>query len=420
MTLLPLAEKRVLLGVSGSIAAYKAADICSRLGKKGASVHVVLTAHAERFIGVPTLRALTRNPVLTDLFDEPQTERIAHIDLAQSADLILVAPASANTLAKMAHGLADDMLSTCLLAAPSATPLLVAPAMNTVMWDHPATRANLATLQARNVQTVQPGYGVLACQDVGYGKLADVDEIVQAVVDRLTPNRTLLGKRILLTAGATREPLDPVRFLSNRSSGKMGYAVAAEAAARGAEVTLISGYATAPVPAGVEIVRVGSAEEMYRACAERFDACDLFIAAAAVADYTPETVATQKIKKSAADGTGETLTLTLRQTTHILATLAARKRPGQIVVGFAAETENLLTNALAKLRSRSLDLLVANDVTQAGAGFDTDTNIVTLFWPDGRAEALPLLTKREVAGRLLTALEPLLAAVEKRPSHAAG
>ena len=418
---LPLAGKRVLLGVSGSIAAYKAADLCSRLGKLGASVHVILTAHAERFIGAPTLRALTRNPVLTDLFEEPETERIAHIDLAQSADLILVAPASANLLAKMALGLADDLLSTCLLAAPLATPLLVAPAMNTVMWEHPATRSNLATLQERGVQVVQPGYGVLACQDVGYGKLADVDEIVQAVVDRLTPNRDLLGTRILLTAGATREPLDPVRFLSNRSSGKMGYAVAAAAAARGATVTLVSGYTTVAAPAGVEFVRVGSAEEMYRACAERFERCDLFIAAAAVADYTPETVAPQKLKKSAEEeGAGEIRTLRLRQTTHILATLAARKRPGQIVVGFAAETENLLTNALAKLRSRNLDLVVANDVTQAGAGFDTDTNIVTLLWPDGRTEPLPLLTKREVAGRLLTALRPLLTVAESGSTHDAG
>ena len=419
MSSLPLTDKRVLLGVSGSIAAYKAADLCSRLGKRGASVHVVLTAHAERFIGVPTLRALTRNPVLTDLFDDPQTERIAHIDLAQSADLILVAPASANLLAKMAHGLADDLLSTCLLAAPPSVPLLVAPAMNTVMWDHPATRANLATLQERGVQIVQPGYGVLACQDVGYGKLADVDEIVQAVADRLSPQQDLLGKRLLLTAGATREPLDPVRFLSNRSSGKMGYAIAAAAAARGAVVTLVSGYATVATPLGVEVVRVGSAEEMYRACAERFETCDLFIAAAAVADYTPEAVAPQKLKKSAEDG-GETLTLRLRQTTHILAALAARKQPGQIVVGFAAETENLVVNALAKLRTRGLDLVVANDVTQAGAGFDTDTNIITLLWPDGRVEALPLLSKREAASRLLTALRPLLSAAQPESTDDAG
>ncbi len=414
---LPLADKSILLGVSGSIAAYKAADLCSRLGKLGASVHVVLTAHAERFVGVPTFRALTRNPVLTDLFDEPQTGRIAHIDLAQCADLVLVAPASANLLAKMAHGLADDMLMTCLLATPAQTPLLVAPAMNTVMWEHPATVANLTMLRERGVQAVQPGYGILACQDVGYGKLADVEEIVRAVVERLTLGQDLTGCRVLITAGATREPLDPVRFLSNRSSGKMGYAVAAEAAARGASVTLVSGFASASPPSGVELVRVGSAEEMYQACAERFTNCNVFIAAAAVADYTPEVVAPQKIKKSAASGE-DGLTLRLRQTTHILSTLAARKRPGQVVIGFAAETENLTANALAKLHSRHLDMVVANDVTQEGAGFDTDTNVVTLFWAEGRSEALPLLSKREVARRLLDAALPLLSSPQSEPLHA--
>src|SRR5579884_1981700 len=255
-----LAGKRILLGVSGSIAAYKAADLCSRFGKLGADVHVVLTAHAAQFVGPATFRALTRNPVLTDVFDESHARRIAHIDLAQSADLVVVAPASADVLAKMAHGLADDMLTTCLLATPAATPVLVAPAMNTVMWEHPATVSNLETLRTRGVQIVQPGYGVLACQDVGYGKLADVPEIVRAVVDRLAQARDLAGRRFLITAGATREPLDPVRFLSNRSSGKMGYAIAAEAEARGAQVTLVSGFATAPAPQGVKIVRVGSAD----------------------------------------------------------------------------------------------------------------------------------------------------------------
>jgi phosphopantothenoylcysteine decarboxylase/phosphopantothenate--cysteine ligase len=399
-----LANKQILLGVSGSIAAYKAADLCSQLGKLGAEIHVVLTAHAAQFVGAATFRALTRNPVLTDVFDEPHVRRIAHIDLAQSADLVLVAPASANLLAKMAHGLADDMLTTCLLATPASTPLLVAPAMNTVMWEHPATVANLETLRARGVQTVQPGYGVLACQDVGYGKLADVPEIVRAVVDRLAQAQDWAGRRFLITAGATREPLDPVRFLSNRSSGKMGYAIAAEARARGAQVTLVSGYATATVPEGVELVRVGSADEMMTACAERFPDCQVFIAAAAVADYAPMTVAAQKIKKP--DDADDGMTLCLRQNPHILATLAARKKPGQVVVGFAAETENMLVNARKKLESRQLDLLVANDVTAEGAGFDSDTNIVTLLWPDGRTEALPRLSKREVARRILDALLP--------------
>ncbi|HZO91892.1 MAG TPA: bifunctional phosphopantothenoylcysteine decarboxylase/phosphopantothenate--cysteine ligase CoaBC [Chthonomonadaceae bacterium] len=402
-----LAGKQILLGVSGSIAAYKAADLCSQLGKLGAEVHVVLTAHAAQFVGPATFRALTRNPVLTDVFDEPHARRIAHIDLAQSADLVVVAPASADVLAKMAHGLADDMLTTCLLATPAATPVLVAPAMNTVMWEHPATVSNLETLRTRGVQIVQPGYGVLACQDVGYGKLADVPEIVRAVVDRLAQARDLAGRRFLITAGATREPLDPVRFLSNRSSGKMGYAIAAEAEARGAQVTLVSGFATAPAPQGVKIVRVGSADEMLAACAARFPECDAFIAAAAVADYAPQEIAPQKIKKPE-EMEGEILTLRLRRTPDILATLAAQKRPGQIVVGFAAETENLLANARKKLEAKRLDLLIANDVTAKGAGFDAETNIVTLLWPDGRAESLPQLPKREVARHLLDAVRPLL------------
>lgn len=403
-----LENRQILLGVTGSIAAYKAADICSQLGKLGAEVHVVLTAHAAQFVGVPTFRALTRNPVLSDLFDEPHARRIAHIDLAQSADLVLVAPASANILAKMAHGLADDMLSTCLLATPAATPLLVAPAMNTVMWEHPATVANLETLRARGVQIVQPGYGVLACQDVGYGKLADVPEIVRAVVERLTQARDLEGYRVLVTAGATREPLDPVRFLSNRSSGRMGYAIAAEAAARGAQTTLISAYATVPVPTGVEMVCVGSADEMLAACGAHFPDCHAFIAAAAVADYAAETIAPQKLKKSDSATGEDGLTLRLRRTPDILAAMAARKQPGQIVVGFAAETENLLANARKKLKTKHLDLIVANDVTAEGAGFDADTNVVTLLWPDGRADSLPKLPKREVARRLLDALKPLL------------
>jgi phosphopantothenoylcysteine decarboxylase/phosphopantothenate--cysteine ligase len=409
-----LTGKQILMGVSGSIAAYKAADVCSQLGKLGAEIHVVLTAHAAQFVGAATFRALTRNPVLSDVFDEPHARRIAHIDLAQSADLVLVAPASANVLAKLAHGLADDLLTTCLLATPPMTPLLIAPAMNTVMWEHPATVANLDTLRRRGVQIVQPGYGVLACQDVGYGKLADVPEIVRAVAERLAQSRDFVGRRLLVTAGATREPLDPVRFLSNRSSGKMGYAIAEEAAARGAEVTLVSGFATVPSPSGVALVRVGSTDEMLAACASRFPDCDAFIAAAAVADYAPATIAEQKIKKpEESKGKGKRereaeLVVRLKETPHILATLGAQKRSGQIVVGFAAETEDLLDNARHKRAYRYLDLTVANDVTAEGAGFDADTNIVTLLWPDGRADALPRLSKREVARHLLDVLLPLL------------
>ena len=458
----PLAGRRILLGVCGSIAAYKAADACSRLGKLGADVHVVLTANGAQFVGAATFRALTRNPVVSDVFDEPTDRRIAHIDLAQSADLVLVAPASADMLAHIAHGFADDMLTTCLLATPPATPLLVAPAMNTVMWEHPATVANVQLLTARGVQIISPASGLLACQDIGTGKLADVDTIVDAVLARLTgtaqpefagsiasPRRQAerhangdsgikpnspetnwndwTGIRVLITAGATREPLDPVRFLSNRSSGKMGYALAHEAARRGANVVLVSGFATATLPdtptlpgsdpcsgSAIELVRVQTAQEMLAACQAHFADTDIFIAAAAVADYAPETVQTHKIKKSVlvAEQAGESgtneakdaeeiITLRLKRTPDILATLARQKRPDQIVVGFAAETHDLLTHAQAKLQSKRLDMIVANDVMAEGAGFEGDTNIVTLLWPDGRILELPKASKTDIAAHIL-------------------
>jgi len=405
----PLAGRNILLGVTGSIAAYKAADIASQLGHLGANVHVVLTRHAEQFIGAPTFRALTRNPVLTDVFDEPYERQIAHIQLAQTTDLLLIAPATANILAKMAHGLADDLLTTVLLA--TTAPVVVAPAMNSVMLQHPATQQNQQTLRARGVIFVEPGFGILACRTQGYGRLADVAEIVQAVVERLTRTRDLEGRRVLVTAGATREPLDPVRFLSNRSSGKMGYAIAEAAAARGAKVTLVSGPASIAPPGGVEVVRVETTEEMLVAAQARFADCDLFIAAAAPADYAPETVAAQKIKKETA---GKGLTIRLRETPDIAATLGAAKTH-QVTVGFAAETEDLLAHAAEKRRRKHLDLIVANDVTAEGAGFEVDTNIVTLVWPDGRAESLPQLPKRILADRLLDAVRPLLSAFRGEP-----
>ncbi|CEK18762.1 phosphopantothenoylcysteine decarboxylase/phosphopantothenate--cysteine ligase [Chthonomonas calidirosea] len=407
-----LAGKSILLGVTGSIAAYKAADICSRLGKLGADVHVVLTAAAAQFVGPATFRALTRNPVLTDVFEEPHARRIAHIELAQSADLVLVAPATADILAHMAHGFADDMLTTCLLAVPTSTPLLVAPAMNTVMWQHPATQANLRLLQERGVHMIEPEYGLLACQDVGVGKLAEPDTIVRRVVDTLLPLRDYTGVHVLVTAGPTREPLDPVRFLSNRSSGKMGYAIAERAQRRGAKVTLISGPTSLAVPPGVNVVWVETSHEMLAACQSHFQTCDLFIAAAAVSDYTPAQRAPHKLKKSERDGD---IVLTLRPTPDILATLARQKGPHQVVVGFAAETENLLEHARHKLEAKQLDLIVANDVTQEGAGFEKDTNVVTLLWPDGHQEPLPLLPKSAVADRLLTAVRPLLKARPLEP-----
>ncbi len=437
----PLAGKRILLGVCGSIAAYKAGEVCSRLGKLGADVHVALTQAGAQFVGAATFRALTRNPVVTDVFDEPTAQRIAHIDLAQSAHLVLVAPASADMIARMAHGLADDMLAACLLATPRATPLLVAPAMNTHMWEHPATLANVALIASRGAQIIVPGVGLLACQDIGAGKLADVDDIVQTVVARLTSKTTaydnpattdnpnvadnptaidvpqdMTGTRVLITAGATREPLDPVRFLSNRSSGKMGYALAQAAAQRGAFVTLVSGFATAPAPANVELHRGGTAQEMLDVCQNHFAQSDIFIAAAAVADYAPETVQPHKIKKPAdtakrnspqAQQAEDVVTLRLKRTPDILATLARDKRPGQIVVGFAAETRDLVAHARAKIAAKGLDMIVANDVTQEGAGFEGDTNIVTLLWPDGRGCALAKASKMEIAASILDEIQRL-------------
>jgi len=398
-----LEGKQILLGVTGSIAAYKAADLCSQLGKLGADIHVVLTSAAAQFVGAATFRALTRNPVLQDVFDEPHAKRIAHIDLAQSADLVLVAPASADILAKMAHGFADDMLSTCLLATPSSTPVLIAPAMNTVMWNHAATQHNLTTLERRaGVKIVQPGYGVLACQDVGVGKLADVSEIVRAVTNVLLPEKNLTDKRILITAGATREPLDPVRFLTNRSSGKMGYAIAAEAAQRGAHVTLVTGATSLePPPDVVHFLKVETAREMLAACEPHFDQCDVFIAAAAVADYAPETIESQKIKK----GEDDTLTLRLIKNPDILATLAARKQPHQTVIGFAAETQDLLANAKKKLHAKNLDMIVANDVARPDSGFDSEMNQVTFLFRDGRIRSYALMSKRMVAANLLDTLK---------------
>ncbi len=401
MTKMTLEGKRILLGVSGSIAAYKAADLCSQLSKSGAEVHVVLTENAERFIGVPTFRALSRNPVLSGVFEEPQAERIAHIDLAQSADLVIVAPATANLIAKMAHGIADDLVSTCLLAVPPKTPLLIAPAMNTAMWEHPATQANLQTLKDRGVEIVEPGVGLLACLDFGAGKLAGVEEIFQSIITRMYQKQDFAGKRVLVTAGATREPLDPVRFLSNRSSGKMGFAVAIAAKARGAQVTLIAGFTTAAPPAGVELVRVENAQEMLRACEANFPLSDVLIAAAAVADYSPETVSAQKIKKPDVRAEEDIVTLRLKRTPHIVSILAGRKCAGQIVVAFAAETGDALENAQKKPYYHDLDLVAVNDVTQPGAGFDVETNLITLLSPDGRVEKLPLLSKRDAADRIL-------------------
>ncbi|MGC8668359.1 MAG: bifunctional phosphopantothenoylcysteine decarboxylase/phosphopantothenate--cysteine ligase CoaBC [Chthonomonadales bacterium] len=401
----PLSRRKIVLGVTGSIAAYKAAELASLLVHEGADVQVVATHNALRFVGAATFRALTLNPVLSVLFDEPIEGKIAHIDVAQAADAIVVAPATANILAKMAHGIADDLLSTILLAARA--PILVAPAMNPVMLAHPATQANLSTLRQRGIIIIDPDYGILACRAEGQGRMAEPPRIVEAIRRVLTRIRDYEGVRVVVTAGPTREALDPVRFLTNRSSGKMGYALAAEAAARGASVTLITGPTALEPPYGVDVIRVTTTQEMLLASERAFEECRLFIGAAAPADYQSAHPADHKMHK-----TGRPRTLRLVETPDILATLGKRKR-NQVLVGFAAETEDLLENAAGKLRRKNLDLIVANDVSAPGAGFEGDTNTVTLLWPDGRQEDLPNLPKREVARRILDAVHPLAATAGK-------
>jgi len=389
--------KRVVLGVSGSIAAYKAADLASRLVKSGIEVFPILTHGAARFIQPATFRALTHNPCPVDLFEEPFPGEIAHIWLARHCDLFAIVPASMNVIARLANGLADDMLSAAALAC--TTPILLAPGMNTGMWNNPATQNNLAKLRDYGYYFIEPVSGRLACRTEGVGRMADVPTIFAAINEMLSRKLSWAGKRVLITAGPTREPIDPVRYLSNRSSGKMGYALAEAAKLRGAGVVLISGPTALPIPGGIEIVRVETAAQMYDAALSHAETADVIIAAAAVSDYRPDEFADQKLKK-----TGASPALALTQTEDILAELGRRKRPGQVLVGFAAETTDLLAQARTKLASKNLDWIAANDVTQEGAGFDGDTNIVTLLGKDGAEIALPLLTKREAAERILEEL----------------
>jgi phosphopantothenoylcysteine decarboxylase/phosphopantothenate--cysteine ligase len=394
--------KHILLGVTGSIAAYKAADIASKLTQSGAEVDVVLTEHARRFVTEVTFRAITRRPVLTDLFDEPEERQIAHIHLAKRADVLLIAPATANILAKLAVGIADDLLTTLALATQAK--MVIAPAMNTVMWQHPATQHNVRVLEERGAHFVYPAEGMLACGDVGAGKLADTPVILAAVEQVLNP--PLRGVRILITAGPTEEPVDAVRHISNPSSGKMGYAIAAEAVRIGAEVTLVTGPTLLDPPAGAKTIRVRTAQQMLDACLQVYEEVDVVIATAAVSDYRPAEVWQGKRKKGE-----EEWTIRLVPNPDILRTLGERKGR-HILVGFAAETQELLANAQAKLREKNLNLIAANDVSQEGSGFRTDTNRVTLLWADGRQEPLPLMTKREVAQHLMQRVSQLVCGSE--------
>lgn len=384
--------KTVVLGVSGGIAVYKAVEVLRLLVKAGAEVHVVMTRNACEFVTPLTFQTLSRNPVHTELFDLYQEQEIGHISLADRADLFLVAPATANLIGKLANGLADDLLTTSLMA--TRAPVLLCPAMNTNMYENPRYRRNHQLLVGDGYHLLEPVSGELACGWQGSGKLPDPQQIFNAASSLLV-TADLAGVRLLVTAGPTREEIDPVRYLSNHSSGKMGYAIARNAVARGAAVTLITGPVNLQPPAGVEVLQVGSALEMQRELDRRFDETDVVIKAAAVADYRPMQRGGQKIKKNSA-----TMTLELEKNPDLLAELGRRKTT-QILVGFAAETENLLENARKKLQAKKLDLIVANDVTAEGAGFGAETNLVRLMYADGRVEELPLLSKDEVAARLL-------------------
>ncbi len=390
---------RITIGVTGGVAAYKAAELVRLLQQDGFTVQVVMTRGAREFITPLTFAALSGQKVITDLFEKSPTgeanvdSAIEHIAVAQRTDLLLVAPATADILAKFAHGIADDFLTTLYLA--TTAPVIVAPAMNVNMWNHAATQENIEMLRARGVKIVNPDEGYLACGMTGAGRLTGQKEIVAAVRETLHAQKDLLGETIVVTAGPTREDLDPVRYITNRSSGKMGYAVAEAAARRGAKVSLVSGPVNLETPAGVERVAVRTAEEMRRAVVERLPVCTVAIFAAAVADYRPAETQTEKIKRNK-----HPLTIRLEPTPDILAE-AANTKGVRLIVGFAAETDHVAENARKKLASKNADLIVANDVTAEGAGFDHDTNIVTLFSRDGRDLALPKLSKSEVAQRIL-------------------
>jgi len=388
---------RITLGVTGGVAAYKAAELVRRLQQDSFTVQVVMTRSAREFITPLTFAALSGQRVITDLFSDAGEANlesaIEHIAVAQRTDLLLVAPATADILAKFTRGIADDFLSTLYLA--SAAPVVLAPAMNVNMWNHPATQDNIATLRARGARIVEPDEGYLACGMTGAGRLAGQEAIVAAVHEALKLHRDLQGDTVLITAGATCEDLDPVRYITNRSSGKMGYAVAEAAAARGAKVFLVTGPTALETPAGVERIDVRSAQDMHRAVVDRFASSSIAVLAAAVADYRPMQQSATKIKKS-----GNALSISLEPTTDILADVA-RNKAATIVVGFAAETDHVAENARKKLTAKNADLIVANDVTAEGAGFELDTNIVTLFSRDGRDLPLPKLTKKEVAHRIL-------------------
>lgn len=390
--------KKVALGVTGGIAAYKAAEILRGLQKAGCAVRVAMTKRACEFIQPLTFRALSGSHVIVDDYAPDNPDPIAHITFSQSVDLFLVAPATANIIAKFANGVADDFLTSTYLA--SRAPVLIAPAMNTTMWEHPATQRNLERLRADGVRILEPDAGEMACGTIGPGRLSDPDKIVAAALAMLSGHSSsgdLSSERLLITVGATREEIDPVRFISNRSSGRMGFAIAEAAIARGATVTVVSGFTSVEPPAGATTVRVQTAAEMHAAVMNEIENATVFIGAAAVADYRPSTRADNKIKKSE-----DLLNLALERTEDILGDVAAHRNDRLLVVGFAAETNDIIQNARKKLVNKKLDLLIANDVTKEGAGFDATTNIISIISSDNdEVKVLPLMSKLEAAGKIL-------------------
>ena len=407
-----MTKYRIGLGVTGGIAAYKAVEVLRLLQKAGCEVSVAMTRHATEFVQPLTFRALTEKYVIVDDYDRENPDPIAHINFSQNIDLLLIVPATANIIGKFANGVADDFLSSTYLA--SNAPVLIAPAMNTTMWENPATQRNVAQLKADGVRFVEPVEGELACKTVGTGKLEDVENIVvQAFLVlegekgrrgdgdqntvRAPHSKDLAGERILITVGGTREAIDPVRFISNRSSGKMGFAIAEAAAERGADVTVVAGVTSVDPPKDVKLVYGVSALEMYEAVMSELSAATVFIGAAAVADYTPSNIAESKIKKEGHDS----MTLELTKTPDILSEVSSKRGNGMLVVGFAAETMDVVKYARSKLKNKSLDLIVANDITKKGAGFDTDTNIATILTRSGAEIELSLMSKREMADKIL-------------------
>ncbi|WP_404358700.1 bifunctional phosphopantothenoylcysteine decarboxylase/phosphopantothenate--cysteine ligase CoaBC [Cytobacillus firmus] len=396
-----LTGKKILLCVTGGIAVYKAAALTSKLTQAGAQVKVILSESAVNFVAPLTFQALSRHDVYTDTFDEKDSKVIAHINLADWADLILVAPATANVIGKLANGIADNMITTTLLAASS--PIWIAPAMNVHMYSHPAVQKNIETLYGFGCRFIEPSEGYLACGYVGKGRLEEPEKITETISEFFKPSRLeLTGRKVVITAGPTREKIDPVRYITNHSTGKMGYAIAEAAVSSGAEVVLISGPVSINAPAGLKLIKVESAEEMYQAALNEFDYADVVIKTAAVSDYRPKVASAQKMKKQPGDEV-----LELERTKDILFELGQKKEK-QILIGFAAETEQVEEYAKGKLKKKNADMIVANNVTAEGAGFGTDTNIVTLFKKDGSSEKLPLMSKKDVAVKILEEASKLL------------